>query len=222
MTGLLIKLGAAAILLPVLFAATPNIVLITVDTLRADHLHCYGYQQVRSGYRGEECSFSGQPVDVWCALLQVIERSANMTAAYIMMPGRCYFIQERYPDAMKIFVRLQKIDVQSQDAQFYIAACQFRLDELDRAEEGLRKVLAVNSKRTFAHKYLCFVYHAQGKLDLSFQEFQSVLVTSPSDLEAHGKLGFRSRMRRDSVKAAKEKDCLQVGCDVLQTVAVCG
>ena len=123
------------------------------------------------------------------ALLQVIEKSPNIAAAYVML-GRCYFIQERYPDAMKIFEQLRGLDSQSQDAQFYIAACQFHLDQLDQAEEGLRKVLAVNPKRTFAHKYLGFVYQAEGKLDLSIQEFQSVLETSPGDLEAHGKLGF--------------------------------
>ena len=29
-------------------AATPNVVVITIDTLRADHLGCYGYKQIRT------------------------------------------------------------------------------------------------------------------------------------------------------------------------------
>jgi len=26
----------------------PNIFLITIDTLRADHVHCYGYEQIQT------------------------------------------------------------------------------------------------------------------------------------------------------------------------------
>src|ERR1051325_3562881 len=29
-------------------AAPPNIFLITIDTLRADHVHCYGYNQIQT------------------------------------------------------------------------------------------------------------------------------------------------------------------------------
>ena len=29
-------------------AAAPNVVVITIDTLRADHLGCYGYKQIRT------------------------------------------------------------------------------------------------------------------------------------------------------------------------------
>src|SRR5213593_1446585 len=28
--------------------ATPNVVVITIDTLRPDHLGCYGYKQIRT------------------------------------------------------------------------------------------------------------------------------------------------------------------------------
>src|SRR5690349_985567 len=28
--------------------ASPNVVVITIDTLRADHLGCYGYRQIRT------------------------------------------------------------------------------------------------------------------------------------------------------------------------------
>ena len=45
--------AALAWLVPALRAPRPNIVLITVDTLRADHLGCYGYQR-RTSPRLEE------------------------------------------------------------------------------------------------------------------------------------------------------------------------
>src|SRR5438309_7907038 len=29
-------------------ASPPNVVLITIDTLRADHVHCYGYEKIQT------------------------------------------------------------------------------------------------------------------------------------------------------------------------------
>ena len=122
-------------------------------------------------------------------LLEILEKTPKIPAVYTML-GRCYFIQEKYSDAMKVFDQLRIIDPNSEDAQFYTAACEFNLDQLARAEADFRKVLAVNPKRAFAYKYLGFIYQAQGKPDLAIAEFQRVLELSPQDLEAHGKLGF--------------------------------
>jgi arylsulfatase A-like enzyme/thioredoxin-like negative regulator of GroEL len=33
---------------PNIFLVTPNVFLITIDTLRADHVHCYGYDQIQT------------------------------------------------------------------------------------------------------------------------------------------------------------------------------
>jgi tetratricopeptide (TPR) repeat protein len=122
-------------------------------------------------------------------LLEIIQKTAQIPAVYNML-GRCYFIQEKYPEAMTVFDQLRTIDPNSEDARFYTAACEFNLDQLDLAEVDFQKVLAVDPKRAFAHKYLGFIYQAQGKPDLAIAEFQRVLELSPQDLEAHGKLGF--------------------------------
>jgi arylsulfatase A-like enzyme len=132
---------------------------------------------------------SGQCDSAIPTLLEVIARAPGLMAAYTML-GRCYFIQEKFDEAMKTFTRLEALNPQSLDAQFYIAACQFQLDDLPAAEIGFRKVLTQNPKRAFAHKYLGFIYQAQGKSDQAIVEFQKTLETSPDDLESHGKLGF--------------------------------
>lgn len=45
---LLLSLSALAAETPAAQASPPNIFLITVDTLRADHIHCYGYDQIQT------------------------------------------------------------------------------------------------------------------------------------------------------------------------------
>jgi arylsulfatase A-like enzyme/Tfp pilus assembly protein PilF len=122
-------------------------------------------------------------------LEEIIRNEPNIGAPYLIL-GRCYFIQEKYQDAMKTFERLRTLDPQNSTAQFYIAACQFNLDDLESAESGFKTVLSVEPKRTYAHKYLGFIYQAQGKPDLAIGEFEKALETSPRDLESHGKLGF--------------------------------
>jgi len=47
--------AALAWLVPSLRAPRPNVVLITVDTLRADHLGCYGYERETSPKLEELC-----------------------------------------------------------------------------------------------------------------------------------------------------------------------
>src|SRR5678816_496089 len=54
-SALLSLVTALAALVTQLFAddkpadrAAPNVVVITIDTLRADHLGCYGYKQIRT------------------------------------------------------------------------------------------------------------------------------------------------------------------------------
>src|SRR5947208_9755561 len=47
----LVLLIACFLVLPPTFAAgnpTTNVVIVTIDTLRADHLGCYGYKQIRT------------------------------------------------------------------------------------------------------------------------------------------------------------------------------
>src|SRR6478736_443306 len=44
-TASLLPWSSAAFAAP---AAAPNVVVITIDTLRADHLGCYGYRQIRT------------------------------------------------------------------------------------------------------------------------------------------------------------------------------
>src|SRR5256885_1843019 len=45
LTASLLPWASTAVSAPV---AAPNLVVITVDTLRADHLACYGYKQIRT------------------------------------------------------------------------------------------------------------------------------------------------------------------------------
>jgi tetratricopeptide (TPR) repeat protein len=122
-------------------------------------------------------------------LVEVVSKEPSLIASYLML-GRCYFLEEKFEDALKTFRRLLALNPQSLDAQFYIAACQFKLDDLAGAEEGFQKVVAASPQRTYAHKYLGFIYQAQQKPERAIEEFQRVLDTSPDDIEAHGKLGF--------------------------------
>lgn len=122
-------------------------------------------------------------------LTSVIGKAPRIPAAYLML-GRCYFMAERYTDAKSTFQDLLKVDPQSSDAWFYIAASQFHLGALDDAEAGMKRILAANPQRMYAHKYLGFVYQAKGEPGLAIDEFSRVLEVLPNDLESHGKLGF--------------------------------
>jgi arylsulfatase A-like enzyme/Flp pilus assembly protein TadD len=122
-------------------------------------------------------------------LLEIVRKSPNLEAARSML-GRCYFIQERFQDAMKAFLELEEINPQNEDAAFYLAACKFNLDDLTGAEEGFRHTLSLNLNRAYAHKYLGFIYQAKGDSATAIAEFTKVVELSPRDLEAHGKLGF--------------------------------
>ena len=122
-------------------------------------------------------------------LIEVVKKAPEVEAARTML-GRCYFIQERFSDAMQTFSDLKKINPQNQDAAFYLGACKFNLDDLRGAEEEFQETLALNPNRTYAHKYLGFIYQAKGNSSAAIAEFTKVLEFSPRDLEAHGKLGF--------------------------------
>src|SRR5437868_1001037 len=45
---LLIAFSAAGAVAQIPLKSSPNVVLITIDTLRADHLGCYGYKQIKT------------------------------------------------------------------------------------------------------------------------------------------------------------------------------
>ena len=122
-------------------------------------------------------------------LLDLIARAPDIPMAYLML-GRCYFTGEQYTEAKKTFENLLHIDPQNADASFYIAASQFHLDALDEAEAGMKRILAANPQRIYAHKYLGFIYQAQGKSAMAVGEFTKVIDALPNDLESHGKLGF--------------------------------
>src|SRR5438445_9636148 len=47
-SALLAGLFAIGYAAPAAPTASPNVVFITIDTLRADHLGCYGYKQIRT------------------------------------------------------------------------------------------------------------------------------------------------------------------------------
>jgi arylsulfatase A-like enzyme/Flp pilus assembly protein TadD len=122
-------------------------------------------------------------------LNDVLERAPNLVAAHTML-GRCYFLLEKYAESLDAFRRLQALSPENSDATFYIAASQFKLDDLTSAEAGFEHIVTLDPKRSYAHKYLGFIYQAQGKPELAIAEFQKVIDTMPNDIEAHGKLGF--------------------------------
>lgn len=123
------------------------------------------------------------------SISRAIDKDPTVEASYLML-GRCYFNQERYPEAKKTFETLLSRDPQSIEGQFFVAACEFNLDDLDNAEKGFEHVLEVNPRHTYAHKFMGFIDQAKGKPDSAIQEFRKVLETSPNDVEANGKLGF--------------------------------
>jgi tetratricopeptide (TPR) repeat protein len=123
------------------------------------------------------------------ALLEVLEKAPNVVAAHTML-GRCYFLLEKYDESLRAFERLQTLSPENSDASFYIAASQFKLDDLSSAQAGFEHIVKLDPKRAYAHKYLGFIYQAQGKPELAVAEFEKVIETMPNDIEAHGKLGF--------------------------------
>jgi arylsulfatase A-like enzyme/Flp pilus assembly protein TadD len=123
------------------------------------------------------------------ALLEVLGKAPNLIAAHSML-GRCYFILDQYEQSIQAFRRLQALRPENPDASFYIAANQFKLDDLASARAGFEHILTLDPKRVYAHKYLGFIYQAQGKPEPAIVQFEKVLEMTPDDIEAHGKLGF--------------------------------
>src|SRR5438874_298989 len=72
--------------------STPNIVLITIDTLRADHLGCYGYQQIKTpnidGLAADGVRFTRAFTAVPVTLPS---HTAMLTGTYPMLSGMHYF-----------------------------------------------------------------------------------------------------------------------------------
>jgi arylsulfatase A-like enzyme/Flp pilus assembly protein TadD len=69
-------------------AEQPNIVLITIDTLRADHLHSYGYQQIRTPHIDRLAVEGARFTTVMTAApLTLPAHSSIMTGAYPMFHG---------------------------------------------------------------------------------------------------------------------------------------
>src|SRR5271165_7370278 len=65
-------------------SAPANLVLITVDTLRADHLRCYGYQQIRT-----------PNIDRLAA--EGTRFTTVITAAPLTLPAHCSILTGTYP-----------------------------------------------------------------------------------------------------------------------------
>ena len=83
--GLALSIPATFLFTPNLFSASaPNVVLITIDTLRADHLHCYGYAQGRT-----------PNIDKLAA--EGIRFTTVVTAAPLTLPSHCSILTGTYP-----------------------------------------------------------------------------------------------------------------------------
>jgi arylsulfatase A-like enzyme/lipoprotein NlpI len=78
--------------------ATPNVVLITIDTLRADHLHCYNYSQVQTpsidAVAGQGVRFTRAYTPV---PLTLPAHAALMTGSYPLATGVHDFVRTRLP-----------------------------------------------------------------------------------------------------------------------------
>jgi tetratricopeptide (TPR) repeat protein len=107
-----------------------------------------------------------------------------------MLLGRCHYAQEAYEPARQAFARLVALQPHSLEGLFFIAACDFCLKRMQEAEAGLQKVLELNPNYSYAHKYLGFLYQAEGKTGAAIREFRAVADVAPGDEEAQLKLGF--------------------------------
>ena len=82
-------------------------------------------------------------------LLEVLDKAPTLIAAHVML-GRCYFILEKYEESMEAFRRLQAMNPDNSDASFYIAASQFKLDDLASAQAGFERIVSADPKRAYA------------------------------------------------------------------------
>lgn len=75
---------------------TPNVVLITIDTLRADHLGCYGYQQIRTPNIDAFAADSSRFTRAFTVVpVTLPSHSAMLTGTYPMYSGMHDFSANR-------------------------------------------------------------------------------------------------------------------------------
>jgi arylsulfatase A-like enzyme/Tfp pilus assembly protein PilF len=122
--------------------------------------------------------------------LQRVTADDPAVAAAWMLLGRCHYAQKAYEPARRAFARLVALQPQSLEGLFFVAACDFYLKRMQEAEAGLQKVLKLNPNYSYAHKYLGFLYQAEGKTGAAIREFRAVADMAPDDEEAQLKLGF--------------------------------
>src|SRR5258708_8073164 len=81
LTASLLPWASTAFAVPV---GAPNVVVITIDTLRADHLGCYGYKQIRT-----------PNIDALAADATRFERA--LTAVPVTLPSHTVMFTGTYP-----------------------------------------------------------------------------------------------------------------------------
>lgn len=81
-------------------SATPNVVLITIDTLRADHLHCYGYSQVQTPSIDALARQSVRFTRAYTPVpLTLPAHTALMTGSYPLATGVHDFVRAKVPES---------------------------------------------------------------------------------------------------------------------------
>jgi arylsulfatase A-like enzyme/Tfp pilus assembly protein PilF len=138
---------------------------------------------------GSQDVAAGRYPEALPVLEKVIQLEPGMRLARSML-GRCYFELHEFERAKMAFRGILKQLPQNQDAQFYVAACDYRLKDWPAAETGLKKVLEKDGSFAAAHLYLGFLYQATGRSALALASFQRVLELEPDNEDAHAKTGF--------------------------------
>src|SRR5258705_2322365 len=85
---LLIALGASQAVAQTPEKSSPNVVLITIDTLRADHLGCYGYQKIKTPNIDGLAADSARFTRAFTAVpVTLPSHTAMLTGTYPMLSG---------------------------------------------------------------------------------------------------------------------------------------
>ena len=151
--------------------------------------------------------FSGKPAQAIPVLekVRLWHPNENIDAIYVL--GLCYALNRNYPEALKTFARLYRLELDSAASHLMMGRILLRQGFDPIAEQEVRKALALSARLPLAHFTLGEFYAYSGDYPKAAEEFRQELDINPGYAPAFNRLGdayWRLKRNEDAERVLRD------------------
>ena len=164
------------------------VILISIDTLRADHLSAYGYRRLSTAH-----------ID------SLAKGGTLFSQAAAQIPLTRILLQKKeYEQARSQFKQLLKIQPANFTAHYNLGWLATMQDRWDEGERHLKAAVKADAANATPHDALGNLYLKRGDLDRAQAELQEAVKLTPKDAWGHYSLGIVYVRKNQNTRAVME------------------